>query len=148
MSPSSISSSPAARASRRLTVELDELREVRRRDSRVELSFFYAPACYMHTGSEDRAAEVVATLNALLRQRGPMLRPPRRREPVDSQIAVVARASDTRCPYCHDDVEDDDREDCARCGAPHHAECFAIHKGCAAFSCQGLHKGSRAHVRA
>ena len=74
----------------------------------------------------------------------PLRRPP----PLDSQIAVVARQQDGgRCPYCHDEVEPADREDCARCATPHHVECYAIHRGCAAFSCQGLHKGSRAHVR-
>lgn len=132
---------------RRRTIELSELRDVRRRDSRLELRFFYDQPCWFYTGSEARAAELLAALQAYLRERGPYLRPVRE-QTVGEQIAVVARTQEGgRCPYCHDDVEADDREDCARCGAPHHVECMAIHRGCAGFSCQGLHKGSRSHVR-
>jgi len=48
-----------------------------------------------------------------------------------SSSSRSARRSIARCPYCHDDVAAGDapgrapERSCERCGAPHHADCFA-----------------------
>jgi hypothetical protein len=40
-----------------------------------------------------------------------------------------------RCTYCHDRLPRPEAAFCAACMAPHHAECFQGHKGCAILGC-------------
>jgi len=40
------------------------------------------------------------------------------------------------CPYCRTPVDDAaNRHDCAGCGTPHHADCYAENGGCTVFGC-------------
>ena len=51
-------------------------------------------------------------------------------------IVATPRAVEPRCPYCLDHLlPDEERVRCARCGTPHHAECFKVNDGCVSFGC-------------
>lgn len=40
------------------------------------------------------------------------------------------------CPYCRTTIDDaENRQDCAGCGTPHHADCYAENGGCTVFGC-------------
>jgi hypothetical protein len=46
---------------------------------------------------------------------------------------------DSRCPFCHQALEDGtDRVRCRACGTKHHAGCWAEHQGCSVFACGSL----------
>ena len=41
------------------------------------------------------------------------------------------------CPYCRCSIDDPERDQivCARCGTPHHSDCFSENGGCTLFGC-------------
>lgn len=120
---------------RRRVVPLGSIGAARRDRSVAVLSIGGAEhriACH----DEHLAAQLVASIEREL-LRTPRLRPVRRiEEPVIKVAATsAAAAGPARCPYCHDDVPQEEAAACAGCGAGHHAECLEIHGGCAAFGC-------------
>ncbi len=55
-------------------------------------------------------------------------------------LELKARAAaSARCPYCHDDVQEESATSraCAKCGAMHHTECYLEYGKCAVFGCRG-----------
>lgn len=62
---------------------------------------------------------------------------PRPDEPRPGEGAA-APADGARCPYCHVTIPwGETAAACDACTAPHHAQCFGEHRGCAASGCQG-----------
>jgi hypothetical protein len=46
------------------------------------------------------------------------------------------RTPPQRCPFCHADLAGQ-RTRCARCGTPHHVECWEDHGRCSVHGCEG-----------
>jgi len=66
--------------------------------------------------------------------------PPQERDdepPRDAaQVAVSSAPAQTRCPYCHDDLQPGAKlSACELCGTDHHTDCFR--QGCAVYGCPG-----------
>lgn len=74
-----------------------------------------------------------------------------RQEQVPAPQRAVLRPvrAPSRCPFCHEGLEDTPERARVRCGAcdtPHHAPCWEESGRCSAFSCQGERpaRGARA----
>jgi hypothetical protein len=52
-------------------------------------------------------------------------------------VRVDARPSDPICPYCRDDVGDEDSRACTVCETRHHAACWEEAGGCTLLGCRG-----------
>lgn len=138
-------------AHHRRVVPLTDVLEASRAGARLLLRPRIGPPIHFPCASEQDAADLLRSLEGLLRGRG---RPYARATgsesgPPTSSVQVTTLATRQpvaggRCPYCHDDVGPEEGAACERCGAVHHAECLDVHGGCAAFTCQGT---ARARVR-
>lgn len=139
-----------AEARRRRVVRLSDVLEAQRAGARILLRPRYGRVIDFRCPNEQEAANLLRSLEGLLRARGPHFRrageagPPTplavRVTPAGGREEV---ASGGRCPYCHDEVPGEEAEACARCGAVHHGECLDVHGGCAAYACQGQPRAGR-----
>jgi hypothetical protein len=125
-------------ARRRVSIALPDVLSVRRSGTTILLALRDGRKHEMHCHDESEAARLLTTIDQQLK-RAPWLRP--KRALIAPKVSVTSTSDvGTRCPYCHDDVPDDEAAECERCGAVQHEECIEIHGGCAAFSCGGTAK--------
>lgn len=132
-----------AEVERRRVINLEEVAGARRSGVVIHLRTRTGATHELDCHDEVAAVHLLNAIDDFLRK-SPHLRPIRR--PIEPKVNISISASDesSRCPYCHDAVPAEEAAGCERCGAVHHAECMAVHGGCAAFGCIGE---KRARVR-
>jgi hypothetical protein len=134
-------------ARRRRVIRLGDVLEAQRAGARLLLRPRVGRAVHFQCADEQSAADLLRSIEALLRQRGGLYRPSGTSSAVAEAVRVVitpsgaAGAPGGRCPYCHDEVPPEEGAACEQCGVVHHAECLDVHGGCAAFACQGRPRG-------